>query len=465
MQIKIKSLLSITLLSFVTLVKANVILPSIFSDHMVLQQKTTVSIWGWAKALEEVKITVSWDPHKEYKKVTDITSAWSFDIETPAAGGPYQITVQGYNTIVINDVLIGEVWLGSGQSNMEWTPAMTIDHGEEEKLKANYPQIRFFTVLPWANPTPQKHLTGQWVVCTPESMYYFSALMYFFGRDIHEKLNVPVGLISSSWGGSPAEVWIPEDSIENNDLLKQSATTLTPVRWSPIEPAQLYNTMIYPLIPYKVKGVLWYQGESNTRNADNYKLTLSTLIHSWRSAWGYDFPFYIVQIAPWSGYGNDNVSGAVVRDQQRQIPEAVSNTGLVVVSDIGNLEDIHPRNKIDVGKRLAAWALHNDYGFNIAFSGPLYQSYEIKKDKVIIYFKHSDGGLVTKDGELTEFEIYNGNQWLPAPAKIKGATVEITIKSVGTLKGIRFGYKNDSNPNLFNKALLPASCFEVLIDR
>lgn len=465
MKCSLRIILFVILIADVSAAKANVILPSLFSDHMVLQQNTTVTIWGWAKALEEVKITVSWNTAKEYKKVTDVTSHWSFNIETPKAGGPYQITIQGYNTIVIDDVLIGEVWLGSGQSNMEWTPAMKIDGGEDEKLKANYPQLRFFTVLPWADPTPQKYVAGKWVVCTPESMYYFSALMYFFGREIHSKVNAPVGLICSAWGGSPAEAWMPESIFESDNILKASANSLTPVRWSPIEPARLYNTMVHPLIPYKIKGALWYQGEANTSNANHYQRTLTALINSWRASWGYDFPFYIVQIAPWSGYGKDNVSGAVVRDQQRKVTESVPNTGLVVVSDIGDLEDIHPRNKIDVGKRLAAWALHHDYGFTIPFSGPLYQSYEIKNGKVIIHFRHSEGGLLAKGGVLSEFELYDGKQWLSASAKINGATVVLNTKPLQTVKGFRFAYKNDSNPNLFNKANLPASCFEVLIDK
>lgn len=464
MKFKTRFLLFAFVLAAVDATKANVMLPSIFSDHMVLQQNTTITIWGWAKTLEEVKITVSWNPSEEFKKVTDATSFWSFNIETPKAGGPYQITIQGYNTIIINDVLIGEVWLGSGQSNMEWTPAMKIDGGEDERTKANYPPIRFFTVLPWADSTPQKHVAGKWVICTPESMYYFSALMYFFGREIHSKVNVPVGLICSAWGGSPAETWIPESVFQRDAILKESANVLKPVNWSPIEPARLYNTMIYPLIPYKIKGALWYQGEANTSNAVHYQRTLTELITSWRTSWGYDFPFYIVQIAPWSGYGKDNVSGAIVRDQQRKVLESVSKTGLVVVSDIGDLEDIHPRNKIDVGKRLAAWALHHDYGVSVPFSGPLYQSHEIKKDKVIIHFKHSEGGLIAKGGTLKEFEIFDGKQWLPAPAKISGSTAELNTKSVNAVKGIRFAYRNDSNPNLFNKANLPASCFEVLID-
>jgi sialate O-acetylesterase len=465
MKTQTRFLLTLAFIVFVGSTKANVIVPSIFSDHMVLQQNTTVTIWGWAKALEEVKITVSWNPTHEYKKVTDISSRWSFDIETPKAGGPYQITIQGFNTIVINDVLIGEVWLGSGQSNMEWPSAFKIDGGEEEREKANFPQIRFFTVLPWADSTPQRYLAGKWVVCTPESMYQFSAVMYFFGREIHNTLHVPVGLICSAWGGSPAETWMPESIFERNSTLKESAKTLKQVAWTPVEPARLYNTMIHPLIPFKIKGALWYQGEANTTNATHYQEILTELITSWRALWGYDFPFYLVQIAPWSGYGKNNVSGAIVRDQQRKVSEAVPNTGMVVVSDIGNLEDIHPRNKIDVGKRLAAWALHHNYGITMPYSGPLYQSYELKKNKVILHFKYNEGGLVSKNGPLKEFELFDGNQWVPVSAKINGVTVELDAKSVSTVKGIRFGFKNDSNPNLFNKAGLPASCFEVLIDK
>ena len=444
---------------------ANIILPAIFSDHMVLQQKSTVTIWGWAKSKEPIKLTVSWEPTKEYKIETGAQSTWSFNVTTLVAGGPYQITIQGYNTVQINDVLIGEVWLGSGQSNMEWTTAAKITNGEEEKAKANYPQIRFFTVLPSAATSPQQHLNGQWVVCTPESMNHFSAVLYFFGREIHEKIKVPVGLICSAWGGTPIETWMSEHSIVDDKLLNANAKLLKPSIYGPVEPGRIYNCMIHPLIPFKIKGALWYQGEANVDNGNLYARSLTTLINSWRAAWGYDFPFYFVQIAPWAGYGKEGASGAIVRDQQRKVLESTKGTGMVVVSDIGDLVDIHPKNKIDVGKRLAAWALHNDYGFiDIKFSGPFYQSYEIKKDKAIIHFNYAEGGLIAKDGDLKEFEILDREKWISASARINGSVVEIDVKSVKTLKGIRFGYRNDSNPNLFNKANLPASCFEIVID-
>jgi sialate O-acetylesterase len=212
---------------------------------------------------------------------------------------------------------------------------------------------------------------------------------------------------------------------------------------------------------------LWYQGETNTNNPHHYARALKALISSWRSLWGYDFPFYYAQIAPWAGYGTDNVNGAIVRDQQRKLLGSSERTGMVVVSDIGDLTDIHPKNKIDVGKRLAAWALYHDYGFNgISYSGPLYKSHELKKDKVIIHFNHAEGGLVAKDGNLKEFEILDDSgQWIPVAARINGLTVELDTKLIQSPKGVRFGYHNNSNPNLFNKAGLPASCFEELLEQ
>lgn len=447
-----------------TSAKPDVILPAIFSDHMVLQQNAGVTIWGWAKPNEKIKITGSWDNTKEYTVTVNNQSAWNLVIQTPAAGGPYQLKIQGYNTIEISDVLIGEVWLGSGQSNMEWTTRSKIDNGEEERAKANYHEIRFFTVKISTALTPQQHVAGQWVKCTPETMYDFSALMYFFGKEVHEKVKVPVGLINSSWGGTPIEIWMPEYSITGDRLLKENVKLLKPEPWGPQEPGRAFNSMINPLIPFKVKGVLWYQGETNTNNPNHYARSLNTLINTWRALWGYDFPFYYVQIAPWAGYGTDNVSGAIVRDQQRKVLATTASTGMVVVSDIGDLKDIHPKNKIDVGKRLAALALHQDYGLtSIPYSGPLYKSYEFKKDKVVISFDHAEGGLVAKDGELREFEVLDDSgKWTPASAKINGVNVELDTKSVKSLKGVRFAYRNDSNPNLFNKAGLPASCFEVV---
>ena len=444
---------------------AHVQLPSIFSEHMVLQQNTNVTIWGWGKPNEVIKITASWAPEKEYSVKVINQSAWSTDIETPEAGGPYQLKLQGYNTIEINDVLIGEVWLGSGQSNMEWTPNAGIDNVEEEQANANFPEIRFFTVPTSTASTPQQLLQGRWVTCTPETMNDFSALMYFFGRELHRNLNKPIGLINSSWGGTPIEVWIQEPIVRGDRWLSENADKLNPVPWGPHEPGKAFNAMINPLIPFKIKGVLWYQGEGNVGFPHQYTRALSTLIDSWRAAWGEEFPFYFVQIAPYAGYGSDNENGAILRDQQRKVLDVVDKTGMAVISDIGDLNDIHPKNKVDVGKRLAYWALNQDYGISdIVFSGPLFALYEIGKSKIIVHFNHTDGGLVGRDGDLREFEILDeAGNWVLAQANIKENVVQVKVGSVKSPRGLRYAYKNDSNPNLFNKAGLPASCFEIII--
>ncbi|MFK7921814.1 MAG: sialate O-acetylesterase [Bacteroidia bacterium] len=452
------------LLLFITSVSASISLPAIFGDHMVLQQNTLITIWGWGKPNEEIELTASWDPEKTYALKVESQSRWSLEINTPQAGGPYELTIKGHNTIKIKDILIGEVWLGSGQSNMEWAPRMNIDNAEEEKAKAQFPEIRFFTVLTSTATSPQQHLIGKWVKCTPENMNEFSAVMYFFGREVHQTLDIPVGLIHSSWGGTPVEVWIPESRVKGDRIVSASANLLEPIPWGPITPGLAYNAMIHPLIPFKIKGALWYQGESNVINAQYYARSLEMMINAWREAWGEDFPFYYVQIAPYSGYGKDNVDGAIVRDQQRRLMEEVECTGMVIISDIGNLTDIHPKNKQDVGKRLANWALNQDYGFKkIAVSGPLYHSYELNESKLIIHFTHAESGLFSSQTELKGFSLLNqAGHWKTVPAQIKGSSVVIDLAKDSLPQGLRFAFTNDFVPDLFNQAQLPASCFEVL---
>jgi len=452
------------LLSFAWDTEANITLPSIFSDHMVLKQESVVTVWGWAKPNEVVRITCSWDSGKEYKVKVDSHSYWSLDIVTPSAGGPYQLLIRGYNSIEINDVLIGEVWLGSGQSNMEMA-CRSVINAEEEIAGADFPEIRFFTVNTCTASSPQQLLSGGWVVCSPETMKNFSAILYFFGRELHIKLQVPVGLINSSWGGTPIEIWFSQYAISGDRLLDRQSRLLEPVQWGPIEPGVAYNAMIFPLIPFRISGALWYQGEANVDHPEQYARALKTLIETWRASWGYDFPFYFAQIAPWSGYGSDNVNGAIIRDQQRKVLDLTQYTGMAVLSDIGDLKNIHPTNKQDAGKRLAAWALHCDYGFEqLPYSGPLYRACDIETGKVILHFDHTEGGLVARDGLLMEFEILDRDgEWTETDAHIAGEGVEVDTPS-GVPLGIRYAYHNDSDPNLFNTAGLPASCFEILIN-
>jgi sialate O-acetylesterase len=367
------------LISSLTPLLANISLPAIFSSHMVLQQQAEVTIWGWAKPGEEVKVTGSWDNQSISTKANN-QSQWQVKLHTPAAGGPYTLQFQGYNSIRLEDILIGEVWLCSGQSNMEWSARAGIDQGEQAVRESDYPAIRFFSVHNRTADAPQLDLEGQWVASSPETMIDFSAVAYFFGRELHQNLDVPIGLINSSWGGTPAEIWVSAETITEDEALRQSAKKLPEVPWGPKEPGKAYNAMIAPLIPFRIAGALWYQGESNTPDPQMYEQVLPALIHNWRTEWGYEFPFYFVQIAPFR-YGRP-FEGVLLRDAQRKSLR-VPNTGMVVISDIGTIEDIHPTNKHEVGKRLAGWALHKTYGKEeIPFSGPLYREMEKEGNKI-----------------------------------------------------------------------------------
>lgn len=280
-----KSICLIIIISavFMTMACGSVSIPDIFSDNMVLQQKSEITFWGWSNAGETISIKADW-MDKEVTLVTGNQGKWNTVIMTPAAGGPFNIHIRGSNEIILKNILIGEVWLCSGQSNMEFSAMSGINNRDEEIKNASYPEIRLFSVYHGSSRYPQDHLKGEWSACTPETMRYFSAVGYFFARKLHKELGIPVGIINSSWGGTPAETWMPEEVIQNNDMLREAASKLIPVRWGPVEPGRLYNFMISPLIPFRIAGVLWYQGESNATNAYAYKDILSELIGSWRKS-------------------------------------------------------------------------------------------------------------------------------------------------------------------------------------
>jgi sialate O-acetylesterase len=434
----------------------NISLPEIFSDNMVLQQKSDVTIWGWAKTGEKVVLKADWLT-AEINTTADTQGKWSMILKTPEAGGPYNIILKGYNEVILKNVLIGEVWLCSGQSNMEWSAAMGINNAEEEIKNAHYPEIRFFSVYHATSQYPQDHFTGEWTACTSESMRNFSVLAYLYARKLHETLGVPVGVINSSWGGTPAETWMPEDVIKKDDFLREAASKQQPVPWGPMQPGRIYNSMISPLIPFRIAGVLWYQGESNTINAYAYKELLSALIQSWRTNWGYEFPFYYAQIAPYK-YGKPN-EGVEVREAQRKVL-TVPNTGMVILSDIGDTADIHPKNKQDAALRFANLALNRYYGaLKVEDSGPLYKDMRIDKNKVMISFDHADG-LYVKGDKLNCFEVAGVDKvFYPATAKIKDNKVIVQSDKVKIPMAVRFGWSNTATPNLFNAANMPASCF------
>ncbi|MCG6188518.1 sialate O-acetylesterase [Maribellus maritimus] len=436
---------------------ASISLPEIFSDNMVLQQNAEVKFWGWAKPGETVAIKGDWMDESKSIKV-ESQGTWEIELKTPGAGGPYNIAIEGYNKIVLKNVLVGEVWLCSGQSNMEWTAMAGINNRDEEIAAADYPEIRLFTVQNSSSLYPQEHCTGVWKACSPETMKDFSAVAYFFGRQLQKEMGVPVGLINSSWGGTPAEAWMPEKVIKNDDFLQTAAALKKTVPWGPVEPGRIYNAMIFPLIPFRIAGVLWYQGEANTINGYAYTRLLSNLIASWRNNWGYNFPFYFAQIAPYK-YGKP-LEGVIVREAQRKTLEEVENTGMVVLSDIGDTTNIHPKNKQDVGLRFANMALNRYYETEkIEDSGPLFKSIEIDKNKALISFEHATG-LYAKGNSLNCFEIAgDDNVYYPAVAKIKGEQVIIQSKKVKEPVNVRFAWRNTATPNLFNGAGLPASCF------
>lgn len=435
---------------------ARISLPAIFADNMVLQQKTEVEIWGWGKPREKISIDFGWTDESQTIEVTN-QGRWRTTVQTPSAGGPYIIKLKGSNEITLSNVLIGEVWICSGQSNMEWSANAGIDNAALEIQMANYPNIRFFSVHHRSAMEPQIDLEGNWEECSSETMQDFSAIAYFFARKLQHDINVPIGLINSSWGGTPAEAWMPAEAIASNSTLATAAKVLEPVPWGPHEVARIYNAMIAPIHDFKIAGVLWYQGESNTINGGAYREMFGTLIESWRAKWGYDFPFYFAQIAPYK-YGRPH-EGAIIRDAQRRTLE-LPQTAMVVTSDIGDTTDIHPKNKQDVGLRLANLALVNHYKtLDQETSGPLFNRMVVKKNKLEVYFDHAEG-LHYRGDQLTHFEIAGKDKvFHPAQASIEGDKVVVKSAAVTRPTKVRFAWGNLATPNLFNTAGLPASCF------
>lgn len=438
--------------------KANVTLPAIFGDNMVLQRNSEVRIWGWANPKEEIKLVSSWN-NQEYKTVTSNQAKWELVIKTPEAGGPYTISLKGYNEVVLKNILIGEVWLCSGQSNMEMSASWGIDNGDEEVKNATNPNIRFFTVSKSTALTPQNNVLGNWVESTPETMKYFSAVGYFFAKRLREDLkNVPIGLISSNWGGTPAEIWMSEEVVKNDAVLLENAKKLNEQEYGPHQPGRAYNAMIAPIAGFKIAGTIWYQGESNVGSLV-YDKTLSALITSWRKAWNDEFPFDFVQIAPYKT-GTNNFSNVTVRNSQRKILKEVSKTGMVLTSDISDTIDIHPKNKKSVGIRLANLALADTYKVNSNLvNGPLFKEIKVEKNKVTVSFDYAEG-LYFKDKKSNQFEVAGADDvFYPADALIKNNQVILTSKKVLSPVKVRFAWGNTIQSDLFNKANLPASCF------
>ena len=438
-------------------------LPSVFSDNMVLQQNSKVAIWGWGSASETIKIVTSWNNKDTVKVKVGNTSAWETSIQTIGAGGPYSIQILGStsSSIQYNNVMLGEVWICSGQSNMELYVNYDPVYKQGDAAKLNNPNIRIFNIPKFGAEYPQQTCDATWTVSTVETMRTASAVGYFFGCELQKKLNVPVGLIISAWGGSPAEPFIEKSRIENNPILNRSKYSEN-IEWWPGKAGVLYNAMIFPLVPYGISGVIWYQGESNCINYPIYSLLMKTLIENWRSDFKKDFPFYFVQIAP-CDYGVNGTS-EYVREQQEIVSKTIPNTGMVVISDlVDDIKNIHPRNKLDVGKRLANYALTDYYKLEVgAYKSPMYQALETEKNKIRLLFSNVLTGLKCTGKTPVKFLISGDDQnFVPATAKIEGSTILLSSKLVNMPVAVRFCFDGSSMPDVFSAEGLPLAPFRT----
>lgn len=459
-----KILLLLLAVSAFLVSKAAIRLPSILSDGMVLQQKATVKLWGWGSPHAKVTIVPSWQKDTIRLRVGP-DGKWSTEVKTPKAGGPYKIDFKENNQLTLNNVWIGEVWVCSGQSNMEFTYnwRKTKDVAADFDI-CNKLQLHFFQIPKTSALSPQENCAGSWVDCDSNTVKNFSAVAYFFGKILHKRLDVPIGLISTNWGGTPAEVWTPENLVNDNDYLSYWQQKIKPSIGWPIKAGRTYNAMIYPITPFKIAGTIWYQGESNVDTYASYGRLFKSMINSWRMAWNSDFPFYFVQIAPFSYETKD--AGAELRAQQAKAL-SLPHTGMVVTADIaGDTSDIHPHDKHDVGYRLAYLALNEHYGQkeNTPIS-PIYSGYEVNGHKVDIMLDHAEKGLTTKGKSVQDVYVAGADgKFYPAKADLAPGKMTIYSGSVQQPKMVKYGFDNTRLGNVFNKSGLPVAPFKVTLD-
>ena len=490
-------LLSTLALPLANLCYADVTLPALLADHMVIQRGLPVHVWGMAAPHEAVSVTF----RGETKSATaDDDGRWSVFLSPGEAGGPFQVSVKATNSITLSDILVGDVWVASGQSNMEFA-MKSLANAPTEIAAAQYPRIRIFRVNQKPADYPLDDVKSKgWAACTPETVADSSAVAYFFARNIQQKLGVPIGLIETFWGGTPAESWtslrglaadaalMPAFAARAKTLATQSTTLLQQQReerdyqqaaaqakangtpppewhWHPDfaawAPAALYNGMIAPITPFAIRGVIWYQGEANSGGdrAPLYSRLFQTMIRDWRTNWGEgDFPFLFVQIANWDT--SPEALWPDVRNAQRQAL-ALSNTGMAVTIDIGDAVDIHPKNKQDVGLRLARAARAIAYGEKVEWSGPLYRQVTQEEHALRVWFDHADG-LAPKGATLAGFEVAGADgKYVAADAKIEGVSVIVSNSTVPTPVSVRYGWAANPTCNLVNREGLPASPFQA----
>lgn len=482
---------------------AQINLPSIFGDHMVLQQKQSNPVWGWAKSGEVIKVEIHGQSHTA---VADQKGKWKVILRPIPVGGPYRMKIESNtSTFYLEDILVGEVWICSGQSNMAWAVKNT-NSAELAILTSNYPHIRLISVPQVGTQEKQNDFKGEWTTCSPEVVADFSAVGYFFGRRLHHALDVPIGLIDNAWGGSAAEAWIRRDVLEKDGNYGELMTS-----WKNLEadydfdalveeweekvaewdakpeadrsaqrprrprnlmtgnhrPANIYNGVLAPTIGYGIRGAIWYQGESNASRAYQYRDLFPLMIQHWRDEWKQgDFPFYYVQLADFLAEEDEpgGSNWAELREAQTMTMDRLKNVGQAVIIDIGEGRDIHPRNKQTVGDRLARWALAKDYHKDIQFMGPTYQSMKVEGNKIILTFDQTGKGLYAFDTqEPRGFTIAGADQkFVKAEAKIISPTqMEIWSGSITNPVAVRYAWANNPVCNMYNRDGLPMTPFRT----
>ena len=452
---------------FVLWAFADVKLPAIFSDNMVLQQQSQVAVWGWAKPNATVSVAGSWNK-KSYSARSDAKGYWRVKIETPPAGfTPYTLTVSDGKAVTLRNILIGEVWICSGQSNMEMPMKgfrnEPIAGGPEAIATSSNNGIRCFTVTKASKAAPQDDCTGIWEIANPQTTPEFTATGYFFGRLLNRSLNVPVGLIHTSWGGSRIEAWMTPNSLKDIPEKTVPATDAD-IRIQNGSPTVLYNGMIYPILGYGIRGAIWYQGESNRDEPALYIKMFDAMVREWRNLWGMgEFPFYYCQIAPYY-YGGGTNSG-YIREAQAKGMTTTPNTGMAVLMDAESVYSIHPPKKRDAGERMALWALAKTYGLErMHYRSPEVKSLEIEGRVAILTFDMNDNpGLTTYGKEILNFSIAGSDKrFAPAKAAYSGNKVYVFSPSVANPVAVRYCWDDTSGTELFTvEGNLPVSSFRT----
>lgn len=470
---------------------ADVTLPSFFSEGMVLQRDRPCPVWGRASVGEAVTVTFR---GQTVRTTADALGRWRVALAPTAAGAPFELTVAGAaNTVAIQNVAVGEVWVASGQSNMGFAVARGND-AAKEIAASTYPQIRFFHVAKTVSETPLEDAKGEWKASMPATAGDFSAVAYFFARNLHEKLGVPIGILQTEWGGTPAEAWTSPSALAADPALRQVFVDWAEVleqypnamaRYElamkefeagkrksrpgqpngpnyPHMPSGLYNAMISPLVPYAIRGAIWYQGENNAHRgrAELYRRLFPAMITDWRNAWKQgDFPFLFVQLANFAKVPEAG-EWPELREAQRETL-SLANTGMAVTVDVGDPQDIHPTNKQDVGLRLALAARGIVYGEKVVYAGPLFRQTVRDGSSMRVYFDHTGGGLKLRGAALNGFEVAGAEgKWIAADARVDGETVVASAPGVREPVRVRYAWANDPPASLFNAEGLPASPFQ-----